>query len=61
MEGPERRRQSLAAAAMGVEIVGDDRGMIPRAMEQIFQSVLSLHEDGWEVGLTCDLAKTCWV
>ncbi len=41
MEGPEER--------VLLESEGDMKGMIPRAVDQVFSSALQLREKGWEV------------
>ncbi len=41
MEGPEER--------ILMESEGDMKGMIPRAVDQVFASALELKEKGWEV------------
>ena len=48
MEGPE---DLLPAAAMIEEgaMAVDRRGMISRAVEQVFSSAIELRETGWEV------------
>ncbi|MCG8620663.1 MAG: hypothetical protein MJE68_01510 [Proteobacteria bacterium] len=48
MEGPE---DPLPAAAMIEEgaMAVDRRGMISRAVEQVFSSAIELKETGWEV------------
>lgn len=50
MEGPE---DPLPAAAMMATEEGamavDRRGMISRAVEQVFSSAIELRETGWEV------------
>ena len=43
MEGPEEK--------VLLESVVDGRGMIPRAVEQVFSSALDLREKGWEVSV----------
>ena len=49
MEGPEKKALPFTADDDMEEVGGDGRGVIPRAMEQIFESVQSLREQGWEV------------
>lgn len=41
MEGPEER--------VLLESEGEMKGMIPRAVDQVFASALQLKEKGWEV------------
>ena len=47
MEGPEAKSLPLD----GSEQV-DSRGMIPRAVEQVFDVAMSLKEQGWEVSMS---------
>ncbi len=44
MEGPEAKPLPLEE---GPEV--DGRGMIPRAVEQVFEAAMSLREQGWKV------------
>ena len=45
MEGPEARPLSLEGSSEEV----DGRGMIPRAVEQVFEVAVALRSQGWEV------------
>ena len=47
MEGPEEKSSPLPP--MGDMEGVDKRGMIPRAVEQVFVSASELREKGWEV------------
>ena len=46
MEGPEEK---LPGAMTVVEESVDRRGMISRAVEQVFSSAIEMRETGWEV------------
>ena len=48
MEGPE---DPLLGAMSEEEAAVDRRGMISRAVEQVFSSAIELRETGWEVGM----------
>jgi len=50
MEGPERPSHRLTVA-LHPDLEEDRRGMVPRALEQVFQSSQALRRQGWEVGL----------
>ena len=50
MEGPE---DPLPAAMSEEEATVDRRGMISRAVEQVFSSTIELRETGWEVRRVC--------
>ena len=49
MEGPE---DALPTVSEEGETV-DRRGMISRAVEQVFSSAIQMRETGWEVGCVC--------
>ena len=49
MEGPE---DTLPTVSEEGEMV-DRRGMISRAVEQVFSSAIQMRETGWEVGYVC--------
>ncbi len=48
MEGPEDPLPGTAMIEEGTMMV-DRRGMISRAVEQVFSSAIELRETGWEV------------
>ena len=48
MEGPENPPPAAAMIEEGAMAV-DRRGMISRAVEQVFSSAIELRETGWEV------------
>ncbi len=58
MEGPERPSHRLTVA-LRPDLEEDRRGMIPRALEQVFQSSLGLKEQGWEVSDAVSLWPVC--
>ena len=47
MEGPE---DPLTSAVSDEGAMVDRRGMISRAVEQVFSSAIEMGETGWEVG-----------
>ena len=47
MEGPE---DPLTSAVSDEGAMADRRGMISRAVEQVFSSAIEMRETGWEVG-----------
>lgn len=51
MEGPEEK--------VLLESELDGRGMIPRAVQQVFSSALDLREKGWEVRVLYCMGSVC--
>jgi hypothetical protein len=49
MEGPEDPLLPATAMMEDGAMVVDRRGMISRAVEQVFSSAIELRETGWEV------------
>ncbi len=55
MEGPEAKPLSLEDS--GEEV--DGRGMIPRAVEQVFEVAVALRSQGWQVRGHCGHFVMC--
>ena len=56
MEGPEDPLPSAVSEEGATE---DRRGMISRAVEQVFSSAIEMRETGWEVGESTCVCIRC--